>query len=195
MPDYPAAGHPIAVHSAPLWLLTYVRNCVSCIIFCCHCFAAFLKTSDFLFFLFCRIVKVNIILMWAEASLFYKFRYRDLLVDLSTHIHVPRPHSRCGIIRRCCCQRYDFKVIHLFFRILLMLSTIHFADGGIHPDRALRSLPLSSPQPDQNRCNLLPLSRFLSGTRLCLFHSPHLHLPAFPEILSWHCAMPDKLQP
>ena len=83
--------------------------------FFCHCFAAFLKTSDFLFFLFCRIVKVNIILMWAEASLFYKFRYRDLLIDLSTHIHVPRPHSRCGIIWRCCCQRYDFEVIHLFF--------------------------------------------------------------------------------
>ena len=61
-----------------------------------------------------KIIEVNIILMRTETSLFYKFRYRDLLVDLSTHIHVPRPHSRCGIIRRCCCQRYDFEVIHLF---------------------------------------------------------------------------------
>ena len=47
----------------------------------------------------------------------YKFRYRDLLIDLSTHIHVPRPHGRCGIIWRCCGQRYDFEVIHLFFEI------------------------------------------------------------------------------
>ena len=60
-----------------------------------HCIAALRELANLLFLRFRRIVKIHIVLMWAKTPLLDQLWDRDLLIDLTTHIHIACPHRRC----------------------------------------------------------------------------------------------------